>query len=131
MRIYNYTSQESSDNPILKFVGKDVWVEAIDNEWYYYYFRFLSYDDTYITCNIINADIIDELDSIALLEEFPTYPVVPMDLNKFFTDEFIYRLSDIELYTPSDDPKDISILTSEEILAYLRECARQLMEEYQ
>lgn len=131
MRIYNYTAQESSDNPILKFVGKDVWVEAIDNEWHYYYFRFLSYDDTYITCNIINADIIDELDSIALLEEFPTYPVVPMDLNKFFTDEFIYRLSDIELYTPSDDPKDISILTSEEILAYLQECAQPLMEGHQ
>lgn len=118
MKIYN--SRDISENPILKFIGKDVWVEGCDDQGYYYYFRFLSYDDLYITCNIINADIIDYLDASYLLDEFPRYPAEPMDLNRFFLEKFEYLLSDIEVYEP------LSILTSEEIRDMLQQCLQKI-----
>lgn len=118
MKIYN--SRDISENPILKFIGKDVWVECQDDQGYYYYFRFLACDGQYITCNIIYADILDDLDVTYLLEEFPRYPAEPMNLNKFFTDEFSYFMSDIEIYDP------LFIMTSDEVRDTLQQCLRKI-----
>ena len=120
MKIYSSKSPFNIDN----YMGKDIWVEAINDEDFYYYFRFLYIDDGVIICNQIYADIIDEFDVGCLLDEFPRIPpdkiTTAICTDKFFNTEFSYNLADIKIEEP------LEVRSSAEIVDGIQQCLAKL-----
>ena len=113
-----YSSKDPFD--VKNYIGKDLWVECQGDDGFYQYFRFLSLHGNIVTCNVIYADIIDELDPECLWNDFPSYPVKPIDLNRYFTSEVEYYLYDIKVYA------DLEIRTTAEIKECLQEVKDKL-----